>query len=101
MIENKPNPPGYAPNVVIGHSSQTQTQGQAGGKPQGQINLAQLRLQHMQQQFAQKQQQMQQMRMSHPVGQHPRTTVPQMVQQQVPQQVILLKCSQFIMKRDL
>ncbi|XP_072910173.1 E3 ubiquitin-protein ligase TRIM33 isoform X2 [Hemitrygon akajei] len=82
VIENKPNPPGYTPNVVIGHSSQAQ--GPAGGKPQGQINLAQLRLQHMQQQFAQKQQQMQQMRMNHPVGQHPRTTGPQMVQQQPP-----------------
>ncbi|GCB73317.1 hypothetical protein scyTo_0002473 [Scyliorhinus torazame] len=82
VIENKPNPPGYTPNVVIGHGSQGQ--GPSGGKPQGQINLAQLRLQHMQQQFAQKQQQMQQMRMSHPVGQHPRTTVPQMVQQQPP-----------------
>ncbi|XP_043572930.1 E3 ubiquitin-protein ligase TRIM33 isoform X1 [Chiloscyllium plagiosum] len=82
VIENKPNPPGYTPNVVIGHGSQSQ--GPAGGKPQGQINLAQLRLQHMQQQFAQKQQQMQQMRMSHPVGQHPRTTGPQMVQQQPP-----------------
>ncbi|XP_069797606.1 E3 ubiquitin-protein ligase TRIM33 isoform X2 [Narcine bancroftii] len=82
VIENKPNPPGYTPNVVIGHSSQAQAS--AGGKPQGQINLAQLRLQHMQQQFAQKQQQMQQMRMNHPVGQHPRTTGPQMVQQQPP-----------------
>eukprot|EP00061_Rhincodon_typus_P019040 g48476.t1 len=82
VIENKPNPPGYTPNVVIGHASPGQ--GPAGGKPQGQINLAQLRLQHMQQQFAQKQQQMQQMRMSHPVGQHPRTTGPQMVQQQPP-----------------
>uniref|UniRef100_UPI00398F0D73 E3 ubiquitin-protein ligase TRIM33 isoform X2 n=1 Tax=Pristiophorus japonicus TaxID=55135 RepID=UPI00398F0D73 len=82
VVENKPNPPGYTPNVVIGHGSQGQVA--PGGKPQGQINLAQLRLQHMQQQFAQKQQQMQQMRMSHPVGQHPRTTGPQMVQQQPP-----------------
>ncbi|XP_067863395.1 E3 ubiquitin-protein ligase TRIM33 isoform X2 [Heptranchias perlo] len=82
VVENKPNPPGYTPNVVIGHGPQGQ--GPPGGKPQGQINLAQLRLQHMQQQFAQKQQQMQQMRMNHPVGQHPRTTGPQMVQQQPP-----------------
>uniref|UniRef100_A0A4W3KHP6 RING-type E3 ubiquitin transferase n=1 Tax=Callorhinchus milii TaxID=7868 RepID=A0A4W3KHP6_CALMI len=82
VIENKPNPPTYTPNVVIGHSTQVQVP--ASGKPPGQINLAQLRLQHMQQQFAQKQQQMQQMRLAHPTSQQTRVpTAQQMVQQQV------------------
>ncbi|XP_007907565.2 E3 ubiquitin-protein ligase TRIM33 isoform X1 [Callorhinchus milii] len=83
VIENKPNPPTYTPNVVIGHSTQVQVP--ASGKPPGQINLAQLRLQHMQQQFAQKQQQMQQMRLAHPTSQQTRVpTAQQMVQQQPP-----------------